>query len=384
MNDHERKMALLSGIKRRHENNKEKWVDYHDLAQTMAYLKEESELLVDDLTNVNTIVEVANRLQSEDDPLIEVGLHQTYGGGVGASYRLTSEGLWYLRTAGGRNLNYRKIDLDVLSILTDHQEEMSGHLLLEEVQRQHPDVTWRILTQRIQKLAKAAPPLCDWNPLDGDGKILDFVCSVTLAGEHLTATQKEIASEIREADSSEGVEIMDSRRVFVIHGRNEAARTAMFDWLRALDLKPTEWGEAIKMTGKTSPYIGEILEAAFSNAQAVVALMTDDEEVQLRDSLLKEGEASSRAFQARPNVIFEAGLAFGLHPKRTIIVELGNLRPFSDLSGIHVIRLDNTAARRQDFIERLKIAGCSVDIDGKTDWTTTGNFEAAVKHDPKP
>ncbi|MFD9643048.1 TIR domain-containing protein [Streptomyces sp. NPDC059082] len=58
--------------------------------------------------------------------------------------------------------------------------------------------------------------------------------------------------------------------MFVIHGRN--ARTGVFEFLRALGLDPIEWPEAIQITGKGSPYIGEVLDTAFSNAQTVVVL----------------------------------------------------------------------------------------------------------------
>ena len=55
----------------------------------------------------------------------------------------------------------------------------------------------------------------------------------------------------------------DPRKVFVIHGRNEAARKGLFDFLRSIGLDPIEWSEAIRLTGKGSPYIGQVLDAAF-------------------------------------------------------------------------------------------------------------------------
>jgi hypothetical protein len=69
----------------------------------------------------------------------------------------------------------------------------------------------------------------------------------------------------------------DPRRVFVVHGRNMEARNAMFAFLRAINLDPIEWEEAIQMTGEGSPFIGHVLDVAFSNAQAAVILVTGDD-----------------------------------------------------------------------------------------------------------
>ena len=41
-----------------------------------------------------------------------------------------------------------------------------------------------------------------------------------------------------------------ARKVFVVHGRNGAARTAMFAFLRAIGLDPIEWSVAVQMTGE--------------------------------------------------------------------------------------------------------------------------------------
>lgn len=168
----------------------------------------------------------------------------------------------------------------------------------------------------------------------------------------------------------------DRRKVFVVHGRDDRLRNDFFAFLRSLDLKPIEWSEAIKLTGKASPYIGEILERAFDEAQAVLVLLSPDDEVRLHPGLQLQNEKVHErqlCLQARPNVLFEAGMAFGKNPDRTLLIEVGEVKPFSDMAGRFTVRLTNAADKRKDVAERLKTAGCSVDLSG-TDWLRTGDF----------
>lgn len=74
-------------------------------------------------------------------------------------------------------------------------------------------------------------------------------------------------------------------------------------------------------------------------------------------------------------MLFEAGMALGLHRDRTIIVELGTLRGLSDLAGRHVARINNTPQKRNELANRLKNAGCAVETDGP-DWYEAGDFTA--------
>ena len=173
---------------------------------------------------------------------------------------------------------------------------------------------------------------------------------------------------------------INTDQVFVVHGRNQKAREAMFTFLRTIGLHPLEWNEAVRATGKTMPYIGEILDAAFTQAGAVVVLMTPDDEARLREPFRSPNDPpheTELTGQARPNVLFEAGMAMGRNADRTILVELGSLRPFSDVSGLHVIRMDNSSQRRQELAQRLESAGCPVNLDG-IDWHSAGDFDAAL------
>jgi predicted nucleotide-binding protein len=124
-----------------------------------------------------------------------------------------------------------------------------------------------------------------------------------------------------------------------------------------------EWEEAIALTDELSPYIGQILDAAFSNAQAIVVLFTGDDEAQLREAFRGADEEDFErrlTRQARLNVIFEAGMAMGRSPKRTVMVQIGRerLRPFSDAAGRHMVRFSSgSPEERQKLVSRLKVAG---------------------------
>lgn len=171
--------------------------------------------------------------------------------------------------------------------------------------------------------------------------------------------------------------VTDRRSVFVVHGRNEGLRRSIFDFLRSINLAPMEWSRAVELTGEGSPYIGQVLDAAFNNATAVVVLMTPDEiaYLQPRYGGRDDDPETQPMPQARPNVLFEAGMALGRDPRRTVLVEVGEVRPFSDVAGRHAVRLTNEVAMRQELAQRLKTAGCDVQLGG-TDWHTTGDFSA--------
>jgi predicted nucleotide-binding protein len=164
------------------------------------------------------------------------------------------------------------------------------------------------------------------------------------------------------------------RTVMVVYGRDEDTRLDMFNFLRSLHLLPIEWNDAVRRTGKGAPYVGEIVKTAFSMAQAFLVLMTPDEQVSLRPELRKTSRDSDVAFQPRPNVILEAGMALVSDDARTILVSTGQLRGMSDLDGRHLVRLDNSPERRNDLVQRLRVAGCNPKTDG-TDWICVGNFE---------
>ncbi|MCO6453919.1 MAG: nucleotide-binding protein [Pirellulaceae bacterium] len=159
------------------------------------------------------------------------------------------------------------------------------------------------------------------------------------------------------------VQSADPRKVFVVHGRNHAIRDQVFAFLRSIGLEPLEWSQIVAATGKGTPAIPEIIAQGFTLAQAVVVLLSGDDEVRLREMFRGESEADAECElqpQPRANVLYEAGMSMGLHPDRTILVKVGQVKLFSDIGGLHSLRLDTSPERWEELARRLKTTGCQV------------------------
>lgn len=192
-------------------------------------------------------------------------------------------------------------------------------------------------------------------------------------------------SQVREVTTSpteKGTAMPDPKKVFIIHGRNVAARTALEQFLRALNLQPVDFDQLAADQGGTA-FIGDIVRAGLECAQGIVALFTPDEYAGLRPDHRGQHDKPEETlrWQARPNVIFEAGMAYGMAPQRTVLVTLGtDVALFSDVAGVHVVRLHNALQSRGTL--RQKLIGMRCDVDQRTDaWTDpakSGDFDACV------
>lgn len=186
-----------------------------------------------------------------------------------------------------------------------------------------------------------------------------------------------------ETDGGEAAAMAANRKlVMVIYGHDEEANNALFDWLRAIGLQPREWNQVIGDTDSASPYIGQALEQAFVHAQAVVAFFTPDERVLATGASPKD--RSAWRLEARPNVLIEAGMALATHPKRTVLVMLGDQQLPTDLAGRHYVRLRRTSATPlNDLARRLENAGCDTDTTGSA-WLEPTRFPDRDGIDPAP
>lgn len=165
------------------------------------------------------------------------------------------------------------------------------------------------------------------------------------------------------------------RNVFVIYGRDEKARRAIFDFLRALGLRPLEWETLLGQKRDVASYLGEAVRTGLDAATAVVALMTPDDVVRLHPELHGPGEKAGETastLQPRPNVLLELGMALAVKEGKTVLLKAGDQRDITDLGGHSYIRLADTAECRTRIRQRLEAVGCLT--SASTDWLTAGDF----------
>lgn len=172
----------------------------------------------------------------------------------------------------------------------------------------------------------------------------------------------------------------DRRNVFVVHGRDTRLRDDVFVFLLALKLRPLEWPNLLADSKDGSPYVGDVVRH-LRDAAAVLVLLTPDDVAMLRKEYVDDADPSHErelTGQARQNVIFEAGMALGLVPEKTVLVGLGETRPFSDIVGRWILRLTDQPASRVALAERLRAIGCDVETSGEL-WLKQGQF--SLHHD---
>lgn len=179
--------------------------------------------------------------------------------------------------------------------------------------------------------------------------------------------------------------VSSRRDVFLVHGRNLAAKKAVEDLLEGFDLRVISWTAAANQARKAhrkSPTTLEIVTAGLEMADAVVILVTPDDYGQLHPKLLSpndDNDERAQTGQARQNVILEAGMAMGMDAAKVLFVRLGRTRRITDIDGINFVNLGDDDEQRKDLGERLRDGvGVAVDM-GRDKWRGKGDFAAALE-----
>lgn len=171
----------------------------------------------------------------------------------------------------------------------------------------------------------------------------------------------------------------DKKKVFIVHGRLLEARREMGLFVRSLGLEPLNFEELSATLGGT-PSIADVVTKGMEVAHGVIVLFTAEEFATLRPSLriATDTDLTIKRWQARSNVIFEAGMAFNRDRKRVVFVEFGSVSLFTDIGGIHILRPTNASSGdRSALRSKLKGMGCAID-SMSSDWIKTGDFESWI------
>ena len=68
-------------------------------------------------------------------------------------------------------------------------------------------------------------------------------------------------------------------------------------------------------------------------------------------------------------------MAMAKFPDNTILVRLGKIRLFSDITGVYLLDMDGSIKAREHLARRLETCGCDViDLNADHDWQTAGDF----------
>lgn len=151
----------------------------------------------------------------------------------------------------------------------------------------------------------------------------------------------------------ETMEFSDTSRVFVIHGRDEAARETVARFLEKLGLEPVILHEQANK-GRT------IIEKFEDHADVgfAVVLLTPDDVGGLR------GEQPKLNPRARQNVILELGFFLGkLGRQRVCPLVKGDVETPSDYDGVVYAKLDDAGSWKMELVRELKAADFDVDAN---------------------
>jgi hypothetical protein len=180
-------------------------------------------------------------------------------------------------------------------------------------------------------------------------------------------------------------DVNENRRVFVVYGRNRRAHAAAVLQLRALGADPVDF-EHIRAGLRGTPFVGDVVREGLREAPAVLVLLTPDDYCVLGRRYRTESDVAVGRWQPRPNVLLEAGIAFGIDEHRTILATIGDVELPSDLLGRHHVRLDNSPRARETLRNALIASGCILPSPDPR-WhepAFAGDFETAIANYRRP
>ena len=150
------------------------------------------------------------------------------------------------------------------------------------------------------------------------------------------------------------------RKVFIVHGRDDALIHEVQNFLYSLSLKGIVLNQELNY-GRT--IIQKLLDLALDpEVGFAIVLYTPDDLGQISQELEKTSEMTARA---RQNVIFEHGLLVGkLGMDRVIALKKSNqsLEMPNDLSGVIYEQYDSLGKWKYNIANEMKAQGYNIDL----------------------
>lgn len=151
------------------------------------------------------------------------------------------------------------------------------------------------------------------------------------------------------------VELRETRKVFIVHGHDEAAKEATARFLEKLDLQPIILHEQAS-GGRT---IIEKFEKYSVDVGFAVVLLTPD------DLGAAQQESNKLRSRARQNVVLELGYFLGkLTRNRVCALYKGGVELPSDIQGVIYVEMDNKGAWKAKLAQELVQANCAINLQG--------------------
>lgn len=143
-----------------------------------------------------------------------------------------------------------------------------------------------------------------------------------------------------------------NKKVFIVHGHDEAARETVARFIEKLELTPIILHEQVS-AGRT---IIEKLEAFAEVGYAIVLLTPDDEGRKKNEVSLKD--------RARQNVILELGYFIGkLKRENVCALHKGTVEIPSDYLGVLFVPFDDSNGWQLKLAKEMKAAGLKIDMN---------------------
>lgn len=155
------------------------------------------------------------------------------------------------------------------------------------------------------------------------------------------------------SNQQEEIQVFDTKRIFLVHGRDNELKESTARFLEKLGLEPIILHE---QANKGQTIIGKF--EANSDVAFAVVLMTPDDVGGLNET---EPELKPRA---RQNVLFELGYFIGkLGRHRVIALLKDDIEIPSDFNAVVYTKVDNADGWRFQLAKELKAGGLDIDMN---------------------